>query len=377
MYLDFEARGGDNWVRAIWSVPGAASLRRIILYSLCGTPPARWFSPVDASTAALHPRYKWSALALRLGSLLNGVAVPSPIHVPLNEPLLIARWMSETLRTGRIPQLYTYASSAVRLCLRAHEAGLSLKGAQFVLGAEPVTAPRLAVIERTGAKVHVQCGSVETGTMARGCLFRRAPDDLHLLDDRWAVVQPGSLSLSGLPPRALLITSISLSMAKLILLNVSLGDQAELERRSCGCPLEKLGWQNHVHHIRSFEKLTAGGMTFLDADLVRALEQILPAGFGGGPTDYQLVEEETEDGTPHIRLLVHPRLGPLNTDALRELFLETIGKGSGVERVMMSVWRDHALPIVEREAPRITASGKILHVHLARQKESASDRAEE
>ena len=34
------------------------------------------------------------------------------------------------------------------------------------------------------------------------------------------------------------------------------------------------------------EKLNAGGMTFLDTDIVRLLERDLPARFGGGPTDF-------------------------------------------------------------------------------------------
>jgi len=105
----------------------------------------------------------------------------------------------------------------------------------------------------------------------------------------WPPSSPAVFSLPTLPSKALLVTSIYLPMAKLILLNVSLGDQAEIERRNCGCPVEKLGWSTHLHSIRSFEKLTAGGMTFVDADLIRTLEEILPARFGGGPTDYQLV----------------------------------------------------------------------------------------
>jgi hypothetical protein len=76
----------------------------------------------------------------------------------------------------------------------------------------------------------------------------------------------------------------------MVLLNLSLGDHARLERRACGCPLERLGWDTHLETIRSFEKLTAAGMNFLDVDVIRVLEEILPARFGGGPTDYQLQE---------------------------------------------------------------------------------------
>jgi len=366
MLLDFEARTGLDWVRAIWAVPGAVSLRRVISYTLCGAQPDRWFSVVNASDAGIHSRYVWSIRALRLGGLLAGVHLPRPIHVPLRDPLPIAHWTSQILRSGRTPQLYTYPSCAVRLCQAARDASISLRGAQFIIGGEPTTASRLAVIERAGATAQVQYGSVETGTLGRGCMFRRAPDDLHLMHDKFAVIQPLNVPAPDLPSQALLITSIFLPLAQLILFNVSLGDQAEVTHRSCGCPLEKLGWTTHIHTIRSFEKLTAGGMTFYHADLIRVLEEILPQKFGGGPTDYQLLEIETANSEPSVRLRVHPRLGPMDPAQVRQTFLDAIGAGSGVERVMMLVWRDAGLPIVEREAPRVTGGGKILHVHLDR-----------
>jgi hypothetical protein len=160
-----------------------------------------------------------------------------------------------------------------------------------------------------------------------------------------------------------LITSLRAS-SPVILLNASTGDQANVVVRTCGCPLEPLGWTTHVQDIRSFEKLTAGGMTFFDTDVVRVLEEVLPARFGGGPTDYQLVEAETGDGQPRVRLRVHPRLGPLDEAAVADLFLRGIGSGSATERVMELAWRQAALLTVERRAPRLTSGGKIQHLHV-------------
>jgi hypothetical protein len=149
------------------------------------------------------------------------------------------------------------------------------------------------------------------------------------------------------------------------MLNVSMGDQAVLTERSCGCPLEQLGWASHLHTIRSFEKLTAGGMTFLDSDVITVLEEDLPARFGGGPTDYQLLEEDV-DGRPRVCLLVNPNLGPVDEAAVAEAFLDAIGGGSGVERVMELAWREAGLVEVRRELPRSTPAGKILHLHEER-----------
>ena len=107
-------------------------------------------------------------------------------------------------------------------------------------------------------------------------------------------------------------------------------------------------------------------MTFLDTDVIRALEEVLPARFGGVPTDYQLVEEDAEGGLAQVRLLMRPEVGPADPDAVAEAFLAAISVGAGVERIMGQVWRDGQVLRVEREAPLATASGKILHLHLRR-----------
>jgi hypothetical protein len=134
------------------------------------------------------------------------------------------------------------------------------------------------------------------------------------------VIQPGTDGAcadgagapAGLPEKAMLLSSL-LPSAPVLMLNVCLGDQAALVRRSCGCAMERHGWSLHIEGVRSFEKLTAGGITLLDVDVVRVLEEVLPARFGGAPTDYQLVERpDGADGRPEVRLLVSPALGPLD-----------------------------------------------------------------
>jgi hypothetical protein len=143
-----------------------------------------------------------------------------------------------------------------------------------------------------------------------------------------------------------------------------MGDQAVVERRRCGCPLESLGWTTHLHSIRSFEKLTAGGMTFLDTDVIRVLEEVLPGRFGGSPAHYQLLEEEGADGRPRLRLLVHPAVGPLDSTAVAEAFLTALGDGPGAARAMGLHWRHASYLGVERRVPLTTPAAKILHLHV-------------
>jgi hypothetical protein len=241
---------------------------------------------------------------------------------------------------------------------------MRLDGVVLTAASEPTTAARLATIRRTGAACWPQYSSVETGVVGRGCLAAEAPDEVHVHDDRLALVQPDPAFVpAGLTTGALLITSLRRTASALTFLNVSMGDVGTLDRRSCGCPLEALGWKLHLRRVRSIEKLTAGGMTFLDTDVIRVLEEELPARFGGGPTHYQLVEDEDADGEPGLRLLVHPAVGPLSPEAVAEAFLAAIGAGRGAGRVMSLAWRDARLLRVERRAPLATASGKILHLH--------------
>ena len=371
--LALNARGGIGWSHALWCVPGGGAIVQLLRVSGFGAPWVHWFSQVDPSALGLHPRYRWSERILQWASLWSGVPLPRPRYVPLADPLPIASWMSEVLRTGGTPNLFTFPSSAVRLCRAAFESRVDLGGAYFTTVGEPFTEARLAVIRRSGARAAPRYSSIESGPVGYACLAPASPDDLHVLHDLQALIQPGPDGHThGLPGDALLISSLR-PTAPFILLNVSLGDQGVLARRTCGCPLERLGWTTHLHTIRSYEKLTAGGMTFLDTDLIRVLEEVLPARFGGAPTDYQLVEEEAADGQPRLRLLVHPAVGLLDSGTVADAFLSAISRGSGSERVMGLAWRAANFLHVERRPPLVTATGKILHLHAERRPLSGTD----
>jgi hypothetical protein len=356
--LALEGFGGTAWVKAVWAVPGGAALYRILKLSSFGRRVTRWFTQVDVSAPGLHPRYRWSHRLVRWISLAAGAPLPAPEHAPLDDPSPVARWMASVVQEGATPWIRTLPSSAVRACRAAMNGGIDLTGAYFTVSGEPVTAAKVEAIRRSGAQVTPRYGSMETGPIGYGCLAPEAPDDVHLFHDMHAVVQPPGDS-------GLFVSSLG-RFTPLVMLNLSLGDQATLRRRGCGCPLEAQGWPTHLQAIVSREKLTAAGMTFYDSDVIRVLESVLPARFGGGPTDYQLVEDETEGGDPRIRLLVHPALGPMDPATVAEAFLSAIGSGAGAERLMGAVWRDARLLQIDRRPPLRGASGKILHVHVAR-----------
>lgn len=360
------AHGGADWVPAVWGVPGGGFVSASLLIAVSfGAAPDRSFLYLDPGTPGLHARYRWSLRLMRWAGWRAGMRFQRPRVVPVNAAAPIAHWMADVLRSGRTPYLAAHPSAAAHVCEVAQEAGIDLRGARFTLRGEPVTPGRLAALRRVGAEATTLYGTIECGTIGNGCTVSQVADEVHVLDDLHAVIQCDSAAPAGLVPGALLVTSLR-PTARLILLNVSTGDIAEMTRRACGCPLEQLGWKTHLHTIRSFEKLTAGGMTFLGTNVVRVLEEVLPARFGGSALDYQLIEEEAADGRPRLRLIVSSTVAAVDTRAVADAFLAAIGSGSGVERVMELVWRDADFLQVEHGAIRTTPGGKVLHVHSDR-----------
>lgn len=363
--VELAAHDGLAWRKALWAVPGGAAVAKLLRQSIVGRRPERWFSQVDPDAAGLHPRYAWSARAVRLASLLAGRPLPAPEYVPMSESGPVKRWLADTFGRGEVPCLYCGVSAAVNVCQAAEAEGLDLTGTRFFVGGEPLTQMRLNAIRASGAVAVPQYAAMEAGILATGCLAPAAVDDQHVYGDLNVLTQPGVAREGPSGDRTLFATSLR-PTARLILLNASLGDQAIVEERDCGCPLQEVGWTTHLRAIRSREKLTSAGMTFVDADLVRVLDEVLPALFGGGPTDYQLVEEEGKGGRPRLRLLVHPAVGAVDTEAVKGAFLDAISQGAGVERVMGTLWREAGILEVERRAPESTYTGKILHLHQRR-----------
>ena len=359
MNLALDARGGAAWLRAVWGTPGIIPL---LWYSACGIPAARWFMKVDPGTLGRRSRLPWAIRVVGWTSRLARVRLPSPEYAPVDDPRSILEWMRATLGHGHPLHLWSTPSSVVRLCHAAEREGVDLDGAHFTITGEPVTEACLAAIRRVHGDALPDYGSVDSGgSVTYGCLSPEAADDVHVFSDLNAVIQA-----DGQPfPRGALLLSSLRPTAPFVLLNVSMGDRATMTDRRCGCPMERLGWRSHLHTIRSYEKLTAGGVTFEDTDVVRILEEVLPARFGGGPRDYQLIEEQASDGEPRLRLLMHPAIGPADPAAVAGAFLDAISAGAEHRRHMTAEWRAAGLLGVEREAPRVAASGKVLHMIAA------------
>ncbi len=341
----------------------------VLSYTKSGKPPDRWFSQIDKEELKPSLKNRMGTNYLIYMGRLAGANLPSPEYVSLDDTWKVAEWMSSSIKERGGCCLHTYTSVAVRVCQVAKERGLDLEGAKFCLTGEPVTEAKRREIEQVGASVFPIYVFIEAGFVGHACFNPTTADEVHFLKDSLALIQhERKVPHAELSVDAFLFTSLLPSAPK-ILLNVESGDWGVIERRSCGCKYEELGFDEHIHHIRGFDKLTGEGMTFIGTDLVRILDEVLPAKFGGSSTDYQLLEEEDESGHTRLSLLISPEVGAIDENEVVETILSELGKGRDIRRLMSQVWSQAKMIRVRRMRPYTTARGKLLPLHIQKSKE--------
>jgi hypothetical protein len=121
---------------------------------------------------------------------------------------------------------------------------------------------------------------------------------------------------------------------------------------------DRLGFTTHLENIRSYEKLTTEGMHFTGSTLLRIVEEVLPARFGGDPTDYQLAEAEVE-GNRVVRIRMHPRLGDVPEEEVVGAVLSSLAAEGAGDRMMADIWRQAKTLRLERRPPEVSAAGKV------------------
>jgi hypothetical protein len=137
-----------------------------------------------------------------------------------------------------------------------------------------------------------------------------------------------------------------------------------VEQRSCGCPWDAFGFTTHIREIRSYRKLTGEGVTLIGSDMEHILEEVLPARFGGTPLDYQLAEEEDENGFTRLTILVSPRVTITDESAVVATVHAALQKGDAGSGISGAIWRQAGSLRVRREEPRSTSRGKLLPLHV-------------
>ena len=353
---------------ALWRPvpPLACGMKWALRLAKLGAPPVRWFSPIPIAWG----RENWKFALFTHLTLLTAWALrhplPRPQHVPAGEVDQVLGWLADVKRAGTPAALATSPSAGVRICLAACERGPDIAGTLFLFGGEPYTDAKAEVIHRAGCQGVNHYSMVEVGNVGLACGEPAQLDDVHLVTDKIAVIQRRpSLGVHGHSVEALVYTTVLPSCPKLML-NVESGDFGNLSVRPCGCFLGQLGFTLHLSGIRSYEKLTSEGMTFLGTELLRLVDEVLPRRFGGSSIDYQLVESE-EGGVSRISVVVSPGRGPIDEDAVLATVFEVLGGVPG-GAIMLDHWRQAQTLRVVRQEPHATSSAKVqpLHVRQAR-----------
>ena len=338
-----------------WTSAHTGIVNRQLIATKLGRRYVRWFATVGVVTLkdrivapTVHRVFRWATRC------------PKPEFVPLSEADRIIDCLAGMAARGSRPCMVTSPSNAVHASLSAQQRNVPLRGVTFLLGAEPLTAARKESIEAAGAVAVPTYGFSEGGNVGSQCPNAAAADDVHVSLDAYAIIQRPVNGEDPHSPHPLLLTALRPACPK-VLLNTEIGDSAVLETRRCGCLFDEVGYVQHLHTIRSFEKVTGFGVTFTGSDLFRVIEDVLPKTFGGAVTDYQLIERQDARGLPRYTLLVSPSIGPVDERAVATTFLGELAKVRSHYRYMVNLWaQTDGILRVERQQPVPTARGKVL-----------------
>lgn len=365
--LNYHANGVLDRPYALWRAvpPGSSGLKNALWAIKYSNPLAEWFSPTPISWRPQMVKsaiFTWYALAAARWMRHH---IPYPKHVPLERAPVVAEWLAQQAGRGSPALISLSAGRAARICAIAKERGLDIRGTVFRVGGEPFTPAKRRLVEEVGARAMSGWAMAECGPLAGACANPEVCDEVHLFLGKMAVIQRPKILPDGQNRLDALFLTTLLPAAPKIMLNLDTGDYGVLGRRNCGCGLQQLGLDLHLHTIRSYEKLTTGGMHFLGGEFVTLVEEVLPRVFGGHPTDYQFVEIEN-GAESQVRILVSPRVGRLDEAAVVTKVLDYLGSRSRGDRSMAWHWQQAGVLRVSREEPLATQDGKIPHLRVLR-----------
>jgi hypothetical protein len=347
---------------AIWRVipPSRSGINTYLYQVKSAGSVKKWFNPYAPRRDLDRLRFAlFTAYTLRVGRRYGG-GLRRPEYCPPAEAARVAGWLAERKREGRPALLDAQLGLGIRACLTAVDEGLDISGTFFRFGGEPFTEAKARVVATTGSRAVCHYSMAEIGRVACACAEPAGLDDMHFMSDKLEVIQRPR-AIGGADLGVLSYTTLLPNTPK-VMINVESDDYGELTERRCGCPLDQLGLRLHLHRVRSYEKLTTEGNHFLGSDLHRLVDEVLPARFGGGPTDYQLVEEEV-GALPKLSVVVGPRIGPVAEGEVLWTVYRFL-RDQPRNRLMADVWaQSESLRVVRRE-PYLTPVGKILPLHL-------------
>jgi hypothetical protein len=342
----------------IWRgiLPDGSGMNNVLQSTFYGHPPTLWFSQLEPF-ATKHVKYTLASYSFVLLARVNGAQIPLPRYVPLDRAAVVTRAVGDLLSKYGKCLVSTVVSRAVRVCLAATEHGIDLTGATFLIAGEPLTPAKAQIIQSTGARMYTNYG-MEAGRIAHGCACPLDETDVHVAQDAIEIfARPTSVPGFDVSVPVLNFTTLLPSTPK-IMLNLQADDYAIVETRACGCELESLGWDMHLRQIKSYRKLTGEGVTLIGSDMIRILEEVLPARFGGTPLDYQLVEQEDDQAMTRLYLVISLRVDISDEREVLAEMNRALHETSIAADLARSTWQRANVIQIKRMEPIWTSRGK-------------------
>ncbi len=359
---------------ALWmcGLPGPG-LAHALMRAAYGQAPRRWFSSMVAGPHRPPRKFRWAEKGMLWTTRLAGAGIPFPEQVTAGEADIPARWLAAALEREGKAIMYSGVSDAFRVALAAQKLGIDLTGAMMYVGGEPPTPAKVEAIKATGAQFRPSYAFTEAGAIGLACPDPAHFDELHFLAHKLELIQaPRAVGEERHIVESFYFTSL-LDTAPKLLLNVEIDDYGEVFERACGCGFEEMGFHRHLRQIRSFSKLTGEGVTLVGTDMIRILDTVLPARFGGTPLDYQLIEEEDEQGFTRLNIIVAPGVHLADESEVVDVMLDALARGQADAVISQRIWKQASTIRVRRITPIATSRGKLFPLHVVSGRGAADD----
>jgi phenylacetate-coenzyme A ligase PaaK-like adenylate-forming protein len=344
----------------------ASSFGFMLQRALLGRLPVRWFSHIGLFDSKHWVKYDLGTYFLLFCLRFYNVGVPFPRFVPLSRASIVAQYVANTRRKFGHCVLHAHVSPVLRACLAAKEAGLGFDGVTIIGGGEAPTPAKVNEILQTGARFYSNYAMAGTGNIGYGCPTAHDKSDIHLFKDALALItHPHAVEGIGMSVPTFHFTTL-LDTSPKIMLNFEADDYGTIVERSCGCDLESVGYTTHLSGVRSYRKLTGEGVTLIGSEMLRILEQTLPARFGGSSLDYQLLEEEDNRGFTRLSLVISPRIEIPDEQSVIKCVLDALRGSSQMADTARVSWQQAHTLAVKRQEPVWTGRGKLMPLHLER-----------
>jgi phenylacetate-coenzyme A ligase PaaK-like adenylate-forming protein len=373
--LGYHLIGVEDMPKAFWGgmLPATPAIKATLRLIRSGDRMERWFTAYRISPAS--PSWYYTTLTYLIVGMvrLHGHHMPFPQYTPNDNPIDVAKWASEMIQREGSCFISTTVSKAVRLSLVAQEQGIDLTHLIIQVGGEPSTSAKVKTIEACGAKQFTQYASTEAGRIGIPCQNPSVPNEMHFMSNHLAVIQR-EVEVLDQSVDAICLTTL-LPFSPKMLLNAQTDDFGVVETRDCGCQLQELGLHQYIHTVRSYRKLTGEGVTLVGSDMETILEQVFPSKFGGSLLDYQLVEEEDEQGFTKLLLYVAPHIEIKDEQQLIDTLLNAMKHSAPSVQLAQPEYKQAQTIAIRRQQPVLTPRGKYFSIYtLAMSRQARSEK---